>query len=348
MKTFAIKTALVLGLILLFGITTYMGYLGFNIILLIFSGLLAAVFLDSVASPLKKYTALPHQLCIGITVLVLFGVTALFFIYFVPALYEQFKDFTTIVPAALDSAQKKLEDISLIEKYMGKLPSAQSMLPENLSLLTGTQNILSLTTGALGGMVIIFFMGLYLALEPTLYQQGILKLIPETYHPRVKRFFSEAEQDLKGWLMGRLASMTVIGISVSIGLWLLNIPLAIFLGVLAGALSFIPYIGPLISAAPPLLFAFTLSVEKAVWVLLLFFLVQILESYILTPLIQKKVVSLPPALTLGFLTFFSACNGILGTALAAPVLVIILVAIRIFYLESLLEKEPSAGTEGSD
>ena len=121
---------------------------------------------------------------------------------------------------------------------------------------------------------------------------------------------------------------------------LLGIPLALTLALLAAALDFIPNIGPLASAVPALLLALLQGPTTALWVMLLYVIVQVVESYILAPLVQRRAVSLPPALLLGAQVLLPMLFGFPGLLLATPVTVLLLVVVRNLYVEAILEPHP--------
>jgi predicted PurR-regulated permease PerM len=130
--------------------------------------------------------------------------------------------------------------------------------------------------------------------------------------------------------------MVFIGLLTWLGLYILGVPLSLTLGLLAGLLSFIPNFGPIISALPAILLAFIESPMKAVYVLILFVIVQIIESNIVTPLIERETVELPPALTIIFQLVLAVLIGGLGLVLATPLLAVIMVLIQMVYIEDIL------------
>lgn len=130
--------------------------------------------------------------------------------------------------------------------------------------------------------------------------------------------------------------MAIVGVLSIIGLMLLGVPLAFILGLLAGLLAFIPLIGPTLALIPPMLIAFTNSPQQALYVFLLFMGIQFVESYFLTPVIQKRVTALPPVLLIGTQVLLSLFAGILGVMLAAPLAVTGMVWVKMLYVEDIL------------
>jgi predicted PurR-regulated permease PerM len=167
--------------------------------------------------------------------------------------------------------------------------------------------------------------------------------------------------NLRWWLLGQGLLMVIIGITTTLSLWLLCIPGALTLGVLAGLLELVPFIGPWLSAIPAVLMALLISPWTAVLVALLFLALHILEGYVLLPLMQRRVVLLPPALTLLGQVLLGEVLGLLGLFVAAPLTVCAVVLMKMLYVEDTLgdqdvevpgepgsEQEPTANEDAGD
>ena len=144
---------------------------------------------------------------------------------------------------------------------------------------------------------------------------------------------------LRRWLVGRAVLMVVNGVMTAAGLWLLGIPLALTLGTIAGLLNFVPNIGPIIAGVPAVLIAWTMGPMPALYVLVLYIVLQSLDGYVLTPLIQQRTVSLAPALTIAAQLLFGVLAGTMGLLLATPMTAAALVLINKLYLEDVLGDE---------
>ena len=137
-------------------------------------------------------------------------------------------------------------------------------------------------------------------------------------------------------MLGRLVSITTLGFVVAIGLWIIGVPLPAALGFLAGILTFVPYIVAFVSAVPSLLLAVSINLDLAVYVVLLYIVVHLIEGYIRVPLVQRRVVPLPPALTLSAQIILGVVAGFLGLLLATPLVAAAIVIIRMVYVENVL------------
>ncbi len=182
----------------------------------------------------------------------------------------------------------------------------------------------------------ILFLGIVFALGPATYLAGVVRLVPIARRDRAREILRRLGSTLRWWLFGRLISMVVIGVLTGIGLSLLGVPLAIVLALLAALLSFILNIGPILAAVPAVLLGFLQSPAQALYVGLLYLGVQIVETYVLAPFIDRKTIYLPPALTVLAQLTMAVFAGLLGVALATPILAIGVVLVRAVYVEDVL------------
>lgn len=193
------------------------------------------------------------------------------------------------------------------------------------------QSLLRLVVRWAGGAVTVIisvlflvFAALYMAAEPDLYRRGVLWLVPPRGREQAQRVLDRVDYTLRHWLMGQLAAMAIVGVLIGLGLWALGAPLPLLGGAAAALLEFVPNVGPVVAAGVPTLLAlaaegrFLSGPSLAMAVLLLFLLVQMLESYLLTPLIQRRVVELPPALLIVTQLAAGVLLGPIGVAIAAP------------------------------
>jgi predicted PurR-regulated permease PerM len=202
--------------------------------------------------------------------------------------------------------------------------------------LSRAGGILSTTLGAVAGFVAFLFIGLFVAFEAGLYRRGLLRLVPLGKRERMGRVLNEAAETLRMWMLGKLLAMAIVGLLTWVGLALLGIPLALTLALLAAMLTFVPNFGPIISAIPPILLGLLDGPSTAVYVALLYLGIQTIESYMLTPLVQKKTISLPPALTLISQVLMGTIAGGLGVVVATPLTAAALVLVKRLYVEDVL------------
>lgn len=207
------------------------------------------------------------------------------------------------------------------------------MLDPAWNALAGVfSTVLSVTTSVLAVLAI----ALFLALQPRPYVSGLLRFARPERRDHYRGLLDALAQALRWWLVGRFASMAVVGVLSIVGLLLLGVPLAVLLGLLAGALCFIPFLGPVLSAIPALLVALGQSPQQALWVLLLYGGIQLIESNVLSPLIQQRAVSLPPALLLAAQIVMGGMFGLLGVLVATPFTVAVIVVVQVLYVRGAL------------
>lgn len=305
-----------------------------NAFVLLFGGILLAAAASAMAGALSRVTRLPRGLTLTVVVL---GLPALFIGVMVlmgPGVLGEINQLHASLPAALDAAD------SWLQRDSGLGLSLRDMIGNAGEAEVPWASLASYATVGVGGVVnvvLLGFIGLYLAASPSFYLRGFLRLVPDDVRPRLAHALEAAGNGLEAWLVGQLMSMIVIGVLSGAGLWLLGVPMAISLGVLAGVLGFVPFLGPLLFTAVAVLFAFAQGPMQALYVLLLCVFVQQLEGEVITPLIQRWAVALPPLLTLMSVIVFGMLFGFMGILFATPMMVVVMILVQKLYL---MEKPP--------
>lgn len=192
--------------------------------------------------------------------------------------------------------------------------------------------------GFLGALLFVFFVALFVASSPRVYRRGALQLVPPARRARAGQILDALASTLRRWLGGRVVSMAAVGAVTTLGLWLLDIPLPVTLGGIAGLLGFVPNLGPIVSVVPAALIALTVSPLHVVYVVALYLAVNLADGYALTPWLQQRAVSVPPALLLTGQIVAGALWGLLGVTFATPLLACTVVLVRSLYVEGVLER----------
>ncbi len=208
---------------------------------------------------------------------------------------------------------------------MGSLQSFSSQFASGVGTVTRA------LTGLLGGItsvVLIAILGIYIAMEPRLYERGVAWMLPENQREDFYVTVSLMARALRHLLAGRLFGMVVEGIFTWLMLSLYGVPMAALLGLLTGLLAFIPNIGAVLSGVLMVLVGFSGGTDMGVYTIFVYFTVQTIDGYLLIPLIAKKTVDLAPALVLACQLIMGVMFGILGLALADPLVAMIKVALE--------------------
>jgi predicted PurR-regulated permease PerM len=337
-QTFAGRVLITIGFVVLTLLLLALLYYTFDVILLIFGASLLAIFLRGIAELAGRFINVSEGWLVlivsAVLVLLLAGSVALL----APDVAEQMRDLREKLPASAQQVANYISQFGWGRTLLEQLPSVED-IRENINpsaLLSGVGGIFSTTVGALGNFFIVILLAIYLASEPGFYIRGFIKLFPKPNRHRATQVVGAVGETLRWWLIGKVASMIFIGLLTWVGLSILGVPLALTLGLIAGLLSFIPNFGPIISALPALLLAFIASPITAVYVLGLYVGVQLIESNIVTPLIERETVELPPALTIIFQLALAVLVGGLGLVLATPLLAVIMVIVQMVYIQDVL------------
>ena len=298
-----------------------------KVLLVLFAGVLFAVVLRGIAGWIATKTKLPYPL--GLTVLVLLGVAGVVAgpVALAPKAGEQVQALARDLPAAMAKLRDRLHHTPVVEKAVGGA-NVDKLKPELASVAPAAANALGGTLEVLGAFAVVFFVGVYGAAKPKEYTRAVLALTPKKHRRRMQNVLDVVDVNLTRWLLGRLVAMLFVGISCAIAFTILKVPLGLTLAVLAGMLTFIEYIGAIMSAIPPALLAFTRSPVDALWVLVVYSVLHVIEGYVLTPLLARAAVRLPPAITLGSQLVLTTLVGPLGMTFSTPLLVVGVAAVK--------------------
>jgi predicted PurR-regulated permease PerM len=303
--------------------------------LLTFAGLLLAVLLSAAADAVSRWTGIARgpSLALALTALVLSTVATAFALW--PSISEQFDQLARELPAAVQSLRTWLADRTWGEWLLGR--ADPDRVVQGSGVVDQAAGAVTSTITAVGGLLVILFVGIYVAAQPGLYQRGVRRLVPVGARHRFDRVMHEVVTVLRWWLLGKLLSMTLVGVLTTVGLWLLDVPLALAFGLIAAVLTFVPNLGPILSVIPPAVLALADDPLQAAYVVGLYLAIQIVESYAITPLIQRRTVSMPPALTITAQVVLGVLFGAIGVAVATPLTATAMTAVRLLYVEDFLE-----------
>lgn len=321
-KVFFIIAAL--GLVALF---IYLSH----ILLLIFGAVLTAVTLRALAKPIETKTHVSTHWSLAIVVIGLTIGLLLTSLLVGSIVFSQLDELSTQTANSWQNLRSTITQYHFGDKLVSEIESFKGN-----GVLAKIPLAAFSVLGSLANFLIVIVCGVFIAAEPQLYRQGLLKLFPEKTREKVGAALLLSGNALTLWFKGKLISMACIGILVTIVLSILGIPSAFAIGLIAGIGEFIPYIGALISTIPAIMLALMEGPEMVLWVILAIVAVQQLQGNLIMPLVQQRMVSLPPAVTIFSFLIMGFLFGLPGILLAEPLTVFVYVMVKKLYIRDVL------------
>lgn len=316
-----------------------------QVVLLAFTGVVIATVINRLVRQFQKLH-LRRGIAVTLSVTLVLTAIAGLFAIIVPSIAGEWQRLVRLIPQALTQLRESytflqnfipgrlIEDIGSLEQLITQLPFFQN------GWFRGFFVIFSNSIDFVLNLLLVIVVTIMLLANPEPYRKVFTLLFPGFYRPRVNGILDQCEESLVGWLIGVLFNMTVIAVMSGIGLWLLGVPLPLVNAILAGLLTFIPNLGPTLSVIPPATLALLEAPWKAGAVIILYIVIQQIESDILTPLVMRHEVSLLPAITLLSQVTFAIVFGLLGLFLALPLIVILQVWLRELLVKDILNQWP--------
>jgi predicted PurR-regulated permease PerM len=339
------RTALVLwGVAVIFLIVLVVLHVAAQALLLTFAGVLFGTAFRGLAEWLSAKSGWRVSTSLAACAAVLVALLLVAALWILPHVSNQAARLADSLTQAYESLRQSASETRLGARLLGESTTVGRQIGSFAARAAG---ILGSAVGAIGGAVFVLFVALYTAGNPEVYRRGFVRLVPPTYRDRASEVLDALASTLRRWLLGRIISMTAVGVGTGIGLWIIGVPLPVTLALIAGSLGFVPNIGPVVSAVPAVLLAITIDATHAVYVLILYLAINLADGYGLTPWVQKRAVSVPPALILTSQVVFGALWGVLGVTLATPTLACLLVMTRKLYVELVLERQEPVPSNGN-
>lgn len=314
-----------------------------DVLLLVFAAVLIAVALRAGAGMLHRWLGLNVKIGVIVVILAVIGALAAVGRVAGQAVAEQFAELAASVPEAWAGVNDWLSSSEIGTSLQEQIEDAPDMtdraaemaqrLPDLFQTLSGAVNA---TVGSVFSIFLMLILALYIAMEAERYREGTIMLVPLRHRDRAGNILDEMGRNLALWMGGQALDMLAVAILAGLGLWMLGVPLAFILALIAGLTNIIPIVGPFLSGTIAVLFSFTQGFELAVQVAILFIVIQLIDGEIILPMIQRFAVSLPPALTVVGIMAFGGLFGLVGILLATPLLVILIVLVRRVYVEDVL------------
>jgi predicted PurR-regulated permease PerM len=316
------------GIVAFVAIMVLVAQVAFNVLLLSMAGCLIAVYFHGLGDLIQRHTKWRRGLCMTVSIGGSFILLAVLLWFMGSKIQAQISVLSDSLPHTISNAKKQLAQTELGRKVLEMFGGDNSGKE-----LTTAQQFFTTSFGVLGNMYIILFLGLFFTASPSLYKDGFILLVPKSNKAVATAIINRSSQALKGWLKGTMLSMVLIAILLPIGLAIMGVPVALVLGLLTAILVIVPNFGSALAMVPGVLLALTISPATALIVALIYIVVQTLVSNIIAPIVQKKMINLPPALTIVAQLLMAALGGVMGIILAIPLLAIAMILVDELYVK---------------
>jgi predicted PurR-regulated permease PerM len=330
----------VIGLVFALLLGGYFAYRTTGAILAFLLTILLSIILSAPVNYLAR-RGWPRTWGVLAVIAALAGLLWLFGLALVPAVETQSRQFAEAFPTLLEEA---LALANRLQSFFG-LGTQIGLDPESLSsvgreFLTGstvsTAAGVGLTAATVVSLaVVVFISTIYLVIRPEPWVNGFVSLFPAGWRQRTREVLQILYQTVQRWFLGQLAAMTFIAVFWAISLSLIGVPFALLLGIFSGLISFIPYLGALISVVLPVLLALISDPFSAVWVILAFIIIQQIEGNLLQPIVMSRAVDLHPALVIFAILVMGTLFGLIGVFLAVPLVAVLQVLVRELWVQKM-------------
>jgi predicted PurR-regulated permease PerM len=313
-----------------------------TIVLVTFGGVLLGIFLLALRDGLAHHTPLSEGWALAVVVAALLAITGLGAVLAVPPLVAQYEEAVERLPEVVERVESFLQQHAWGRQLLERLEDGGG---DPGGVAAGVAGILGGALQAFLYWIAFLFIGLYVAIHPRLYAHGLVGMVPRDKRARTREVLAEIDHILRWFLVARALAMVFVGVSTGIMLTLLNVPMAFLLAVVAGMLTFIPYLGPIIAAVPITLVALVEGPDRALYTLAAYTVIEQIEGNVFEPLVLKRIVHLPPVVTVVSQLLGGALFGMLGVALATPAAAVGKVLWARVYREDVLGDPPEEERE---
>lgn len=311
-------------------------WFAWTLVLVVFASVLFAVFLYGVSAWVSRHTRSSYKISLLFVTLALTALVVGVGWLIAPRVVEECAKMMQQLPAAWGQLGTTLRQYPMTRPLAEMLPVYSELSSEVPALLKKSSGMLGTFIGGLAYLVVFLVLALYFASDHKNYIKGLVNMVPPSGRDRAREVLQALGGMLQRWIIGRFFLMLANGVITALFLAALGVPLAMTLGLIAGLLNFIPNFGPFIAAAPAVLLALVKDPQTAIYVAGFYFFYQMLDGYLLTPLVQKQTVSVSPALTIIAQVLLGLIWGTLGLLLADPLIAAVVALVKMLYLEDSL------------
>ena len=309
-----------------------------NLLMLAFGSVLGAVVFRTVARLFRRAGVRNPRIALALGIVFVLALFGFFGWLLTVQLREQFATLITNLPRAVSDVEATFSQSPVGEAFV---EAARSALGG--SALADILGLLAVDAGKiLINFIIVMVGAIFIATDPRVYARGIVLLTPPAARDNIRGAISEVSAALRLWLNAQIICMTTMGLLIAGGLWLVGLESWAALGLLGGLSEFIPYVGPTLAMLPALALAADDGGTRVLQTLLVYFVIRMIQTNFITPLVTKRVVSIPPALTLFVILGMGAVFGVYGLFFSAALLVVAFVGVRELYLRDTLGEDIAA------
>ena len=302
----------------------------FGVFLLAVTGILLAVYFHGFSHLVHRKFHWPAGLCVFVSVLINIILLAGFFWFVGARLQKQLAELSDTLPQTIQNLKEQLSESDLGTKVLNYVSNAE----RTVKVESVAKKFFTGSFGVLSDLYVVLLFAIFFTADPMLYKKGFIRLLPPKAKQKGKKLLDELNAVLKKWIKAQIIGFFFIAVFTGIGLWILGMPLILTLALIAGILNFVPNFGPLIALIPAVLLGLMESPSTALIVACIYVGVQIIQSAVTQPIIQQKMVSLPPALTIFAQVALGMVAGFWGVLLASPIVVIVLKVVNRLYVEN--------------
>lgn len=310
-------------------------YVTGKLLILAFGAILGAIVIHAIAELYHERLRVPAKAAVGLAIASVLAVIGLLGWLFGVEFRAQVNLLVLRLPGLLDQ----------LSAYVAQTPVGAKVVDAVKAAFAGSrvaQDIGGLAQGAgelILNSLLVLVGAIFFAVDPKVYERGFLLLMPRSKRAAVEDALADVASTLRLWLRAQLIQMTTMGVLVGVGLWLAGVPSAPALGLLTGLSEFIPYIGPAAAMLPALGLAATEGTQPLVWTLVVFAVVRLVQTNVITPYVTSRVIAIPPAITLFAILAIGAVFGLFGLFFSAAILVVIFSLVRSLYLREVLGED---------
>jgi predicted PurR-regulated permease PerM len=338
--TFVQRVLIILSISLLALLVLVGASMAFSVLLRVLAALLIALPLRAGGDWLHRRTGMPAGLGLAlITLLVVASLGAMFWL-FSARIGDQIRGLQQQLPVAMQNVQERIKGTEWGQWLARENLDYTKVVGGSSEWLGRVTGVFSTSLSIVADGYVITFLAVFLMLQPKTYRAGLVMLVPKSGRKRAHEVLDCISGTLVKWILGRLVSMLFVGVFTWLGLTFMGMQMGAVLGLFAGLVTFIPNIGPVISMLPAVLLAFVYGgPQQALYVVGLYLVVQTLESAAVSPVVQQRLIQMPPALILIGQLIIGAFTGVLGLTLATPIIAIIIVLVKMLYVQDVLGDE---------